>query len=616
MSGKAKVAFLLVIGGLAIVTGEYAAGVITLRLLGLGDEPTGWVTYWRYWQAIDLPAYVPYAGTIKLGGALGFGGALSAWLGLAVLSFRARGETTHGDARFAGYAELRKAGLFTQTPQSILIGKYKGRELWLGGAQHVITISPTRSGKTTSIAIPVLLSYEHSMVVLDLKGELYKATSGWRESKGQHVRIWAPYDEHGKTHRFSPMTTLADMPHTRRIGEIQTMAAILYPDAAGQDPFWVAQSRAAFTAFVSYMFEAWDHAIASSKGVMPDPNTHPEFPSFERVLRFSSGEDGGGTMAMLQALLKDPKRQFISTQTRTVFSNLTGLAEQTFSSVMASMHAPLQQFLSPILAAATNATDIDVRSLRRKLTTLYVIIPTNKLDESAKLLNIFFSTVIGNNLDKQLGEEPDLKYQMLMLMDEFTAMGRVDVWAKRISIAASYGVRDLCIVQSRSQLRAAYGDHDAQNFITNHGAQIVFAPREQADANEYSDMLGYKTVRKQQRSTSHGGGGRQVSTNHIEERRALMLPQEVKELPADEELIFYEGCKPIRARKNWFFKDKAFKARSSLPPVAVHPQGTLSVVAEKPKAIAPAQGRALACLGEASTRTTPPILPQVHEATE
>jgi len=156
-----------------------------------------------------------------------------------------------------------------------------------------------------------------------------------------------------------------------------------------------------------------------------------------------------------------------------------------------------------------------------------------------------------------------------MLMDEFTAMGRVDVWSKRISISASYGVRDLCIIQSRAQLRSTYGDNDAQNFITNHGAQIVFAPREQSDANEYSEMLGYKTVRKQNRSRSSGAGSSQVSISYTEERRALFLPQEIKELPSDDELIFYEGCKPIRAKKNWFFKDKQFKERAKLPPVQI-----------------------------------------------
>ncbi|RST44889.1 type IV secretory system conjugative DNA transfer family protein, partial [Variovorax sp. DXTD-1] len=86
---------------------------------------------------------------------------------------------------------------------------------------------------------------------------------------------------------------------------------------------------------------------------------------------------------------------------------------------------------------------------------------------------------------------------------------------------------------------------------------------------EYSEMLGYKTIRKEHRSTSRGGGSSQVSTNYTEERRALFLPQEIKELPADEELIFYEGCKPIRAHKNWFFKDKVFKERASMAPVRI-----------------------------------------------
>ncbi|WP_425511526.1 type IV secretory system conjugative DNA transfer family protein [Xanthomonas axonopodis] len=302
---------------------------------------------------------------------------------------------------------------------------------------------------------------------------------------------------------------------------------------------------------------------------MEDPSQSPLFPSFERLLRFSTGGDGGeSTAEMLKKLLSDKQVSYLSPQTRSTFSALAGLAEQTFSSVMATMQAPLQQFLSPILAAATNATDIDVTAIRKRLTTIYVIIPTQKLDESSKLLNIFFSSVIGNNLDKQLNEDPKLKYQMLMLMDEFTAMGRVDVWAKRISISASYGVRDLCIIQSQSQLRATYGADDAQNFITNHAASIVFTPREQEDANAYSDMLGYRTIRKQHRSTSHGGGGRNVSYNYTEERRALMLPQEIKELPGNDELLFFEGSKPIRCEKNWFFKDKELQSRI-MDPVAV-----------------------------------------------
>ena len=98
----------------------------------------------------------------------------------------------------------------------------------------------------------------------------------------------------------------------------------------------------------------------------------------------------------------------------------------------------------------------------------------------------------------------------------------------------------------------------------------MFAPREQSDATEYSEMLGYKTIRKRHQSRSSGGGQRStVSVNYTEEKRALFLPQEIKELPADDELIFYEGCKPIRAKKNWFFKDSNFKKRASIEPAKI-----------------------------------------------
>jgi type IV secretion system protein VirD4 len=151
-------------------------------------------------------------------------------------------------------------------------------------------------------------------------------------------------------------------------------------------------------------------------------------------------------------------------------------------------------------------------------------------------------------------------------MDEFTAMGRVNVLSERISLTAGYGIRDLSIIQSLSQLDATYGADEARTYITNHAASIVFTPREQRDAEEYSRMLGDTTVKRRTRSTGRQG----TSYSHTEERRPLMLPQELKELPSDEEIIFLEGCRPIKCRKNWYFKDRRFRKRI-LDPVAVRP---------------------------------------------
>lgn len=573
---RKKAILVAVLGMVALSAGNMLSGYLTLLLLKLDAAPLQWDTYWSYVRALELPQLAPYIGKIKLSGYIGFGLPLMGWFGALIPLLKSpRTELLHGDARFAEIADLKKAGMLEKKQESILVGKYKRKYLYINGALHVMVVAPTRSGKTTSIAIPVLLSYQQSMVVLDLKGELFKATSGYRASQGQRIYVWAPYAVDGRTHRFNPLSCVPASPR-ERISAIQTISAILYPDEPGKDSFWITQSRAAFTAFACFMFEHWYDM--KSKGFQDlDPNRHRHYPSFERIFELSAGgPDGETTKDWLDRILQDKVRYgFVSPQTRSIFTALTGLAEETFSSVIASMQAPLQQFMSPMLAAATNATDIDVAAIRKHQTTVYVIIPTQKLDESSKLLNIFFSTVIGNNLDKQLNEDPALKYQMLMLMDEFTAMGRVDVWSKRISISASYGVRDLCIIQSRAQLRSAYGADDAQNFITNHAASIVFTPREQEDANAYSEMLGYRTIRKKHRSVSRGPGGSNVSHNITEERRALMLAQEIKELPGDDELLFFEGCKPIRCQKNWFFKDKTFTSRIldpvSIPPLALAP---------------------------------------------
>lgn len=291
-----------------------------------------------------------------------------------------------------------------------------------------------------------------------------------------------------------------------------------------------------------------------------DPNTDIRYPSFERIYRLSTGEGSeGGVKAWVQTLLQPGGGTFLGREARTYFSDLAGLADETFSSALATMQEPLSQLLSPILAAATNASDFDLRHLRRKPMSVYVVIPPSKLGESSKLLNIFFSTALNANLDKTPEEDKSIKHQMLLVMDEFTAMGPLNSFADRISLIAGYWVRSLIIIQSLSQLRATYGPDVAKTLTTNHALSIVFTPREQDDAETYSKLLGEKIVIKRQRTDSRGAGGTSVSHAHIEDRVPLMRPEELKEMPMDEELLFYEGCKPIRCKKNWFFKDKHLK---------------------------------------------------------
>jgi type IV secretion system protein VirD4 len=141
-----KLVFALALLLAALVGGLYFADWLVLWMLGLKNVPLVWNTWWQYFQALDLPQVAPYVGKIKAAGAVGFGMPLLVWLLLLIPIFKGKAESLHGDASFAKLSDLKKAGLLTRTPQSILVGKYQGHYLWLGGAQHVITISPDPLG--------------------------------------------------------------------------------------------------------------------------------------------------------------------------------------------------------------------------------------------------------------------------------------------------------------------------------------------------------------------------------------------------------------------------------------------------------------------------------------
>jgi type IV secretion system protein VirD4 len=153
-------------------------------------------------------------------------------------------------------------------------------------------------------------------------------------------------------------------------------------------------------------------------------------------------------------------------------------------------------------------------------------------------------------------------------MDEFTAIGKVEIISSAVSYMAGYNIRLLPIIQSMSQLDATYGKDVSRTIITNHALQIIYAPREQQDANDYSDMLGYTTVRKRNRSQSHGAQG-SVSFSESEEKRALMLPQELKAMGFDKEVFLYEGIPyPVKCDKIKYYQDRYFTQRL-LPKVTV-----------------------------------------------
>jgi len=466
---------------------------------------------------------------------------------LMLVSLTNRKTPLHGEARFASHDEIQQAGLYGK--RGVIVGKVGSRYLVYGGQEFVLLAAPTRSGKGVSIVLPNLLHYDESVVVLDIKMENFAYTSKFRQAHGHHVYLFNPFSTDCQTHRWNPLDAV-DRDQNRRVGEIQAIGQVLYPTEQIKDAFWNESARNLFLGLTLYIMET------------------PSVPcSLGEVLRQASGK-GQPIKEYLQDLISTRAKSEapLSDDCTAALHRFCTTSDNTMASILATLTAPLIIFSNPIVDAATSATDFDLKQVRVQRMSVYVGIPANRLSDAALLVNLFFSQLIHYNTVDLPATNPNLKHQCLVILDEFPAIGRVNILAKAVGFMAGYNLRLLPIIQSLSQLESVYGEKDARTFVTNHACQILFAPREQRDAQHYSQMLGTYTAEAISTGTSRPlawGNGKQASSSSTrsEQARPLLLPQEVKELGDQRAIITLMHTKPILCDKARFYADPIFTDR-------------------------------------------------------
>ena len=471
---------------------------------------------------------------------------------LAVLLPRRR--ALHGDARFARRTEIARAGLLGE--HGIILGRLGRKCLMLPGQQGVALAAPPRAGKGTGVVIPNLLNWPDSLICVDIKRENWIATAGFRERSGQECFLFDPFAEDGRTARWNPFFYVSPDPR-RRVNDLQRIAEMLYPDPPNVDPFWTASARSLFLGIALYLFE-----------------TPSVIKTIGEVLRQGMASDDEGFGAHWKRVIEGRKsgRFPLSSECVRALYDVIDLAPVTASSIRKTFTSRLDLWLNPILDAATSGNDFDLRELRRRALSIYVGVNPDDLHRLRPVLSLFFQQAIGLQTRALPEHDPSLKRQVLMLLDEFTSLGRIPIIAEAISYLPGYNVRVVLVIQTPAQLREVYGMNGAETMLKSLAARIVFAPKDFADAREISDELGNTTVKvrtlsKPLHDFSSGKGSRGRSVNVSEQRRALLLPQEVKELGPDEAIIFLEGLRPIRCRKIRYFEDRRFRARLLAPPV-------------------------------------------------
>lgn len=471
----------------------------------------------------------------------------------AIVAVLPKPRSLHGDARFAHRSEIAAAGLLGD--HGLILGEIGRRYLMLDGQQGVALAAPPRSGKGVGLVIPNLLNWGGSAVVTDIKRENWTLTAGYRASRGHAVYLFEPLSETGATSCWNPLTYVSSHPG-RRVNDLQRIAGMIYPDVPGTDPFWIVSARSVFVALGLYVFET------------------PSIPkTIGEILRQGMASDDEGFGAHWRRIIagRNSGRYPLSPACVRALSDVIDLAPVTQSSIRKTFTSRLDLWLNPILDAATSRNDFDLRDLRRRPMSIYVAVNPDDLHRLRPVLSLFFEQAIGLQTRVLPEHDPTLTHQVAMFLDECPAMGQIPILAESIAYVPGYNVRIVLVCQAPSQLRQVYGNENAKTMLKSLAARIVYAPKDYEDAREISDELGNTTIKVKSISKplaffSGQRGRRSMNQTVSEQKRALLLPQEVKELGARDAIIFCEGLRPIRCRKIRYYEDPRFRARLLPPP--------------------------------------------------
>ena len=447
----------------------------------------------------------------------------------------------HGAARFAKEGEIRRAGF--RADNGIVVGKKGGKFLTFGGSEHCIVEAPTRSGKGVGIVIPNLLSWQESVVVLDVKRENWDATAGFRQKFGQAVYLFNPTDPEGRTARYNPLGYIDRTDPDQVVIELQKIATMLFVPPERGEPFWTDSARTAFVGVGAYLAVAeLPFTIGSIYRLMTTGDTRGYF---RKVL--------------------DDRALDLSQGCRNALADFTSGADNTFAGIVQTVTSKLSLWLNPRVDAATEESDFDLRELRTKPMSIYLGVSPDELDRVAPLYNLLFQQLIDLNVRDLPGSGTPL--QVLVILDEFARIGRAQVIASAFSYVAGYGIRLLPVIQSRSQLRAVYGEHVANEIVANCGVEVAFTPKELRVANELSERIGYVGQESVTKSLTIHGILANRSKSMSDQRRALLLPQELMQFPDGELLLLRGGIPPIHGDKIRFYADGLFRSRVMAAPV-------------------------------------------------
>jgi type IV secretion system protein VirD4 len=439
--GQILIVFAIVLLGLWAAT-QWAAAMLAYQpRLGPSWFSFAGVPVYRpwalfaWWYHYDAYAREVFDRAGLLAGASGFMGCGAAIAGSLWRARQARFVTTYGSARWATEKDIVHAGLFGDS--GVFLGQRGGSYLRHDGPEHVILFAPTRTGKGVGLVIPTLLSWTGSAVIHDIKGENWQRTAGWR-ARFSHCLRFDPTDP--LSARYNPLIEVR--PGEQEVRDVQNIADILV------DPEGALERRT--------------HWEKTAHSLLVGAILHILYAEEEK------------TLARVATFLSDPERPFVSTLRAMMATNhlgspaeprvhpvvasaareLLNKSENERSGVLSTAMSFLGLYRDPTVAAVTSSCDWRIADLveAEHPVSLYLVIPPSDISRTKPLVRLILNQV-GRRLTEKLNSESGVRRrQLLLMLDEFPALGRLDFFETALAFLAGYGVRAFLIAQSLNQI--------------------------------------------------------------------------------------------------------------------------------------------------------------------
>jgi type IV secretion system protein VirD4 len=457
-----------------------------------------------------------------------------------------------GTDGWGNWRDMKKAGLLGN--RGTVIGIHRGRLLTYDGPEHQIVSGASRSGKGIGHVIPTLLCWPESAIAYDVKGELWGATSGYR-SQYQHCVLFNP--TRLDSARFNPLLEVRKGPH--EIRDVQNLVEMLVnPDGSKRTLDVWDQNASQF--LVGLIL----HVLYSE----PFQNKHL---GKVRELLLDFDNTCKTMMTTPHRLATHTGQPQVYPEVGRVAKSLLSQAERFRSSVRGTAEGYLALWADEVVCEVTSRSDFAIGDLMclDKPMTLYLQPPPSDADRMRPLIRLLLNQAARALMEHRETDSRGRrkKRRLLMLLDEFPTLGRLEFFSMNLRQMAGYGIKAQLIVQSFNDIIEYYGPHNT--IIDNCHILCCFASADTVTQQRISQMTGeiveYRASYSRPQAVLAAG---RRSISHNEQVRPLLHPGQIRTLSNNEQLIFVTGFKPFRTAKLRYYERAELSKRVLDPPEA------------------------------------------------